>query len=161
MADQRATPDRVASYGRGGAGNIGKEDPAAHITTKDLVTPTLKSDHYTTGRGGSGNMAKNDPNHPELARAAQDVEAPTHREPEGPHHYGRGGAANIAITEDEKKARASGEVKRAAAEAKEKKSGEQKPAERKSQDVKREDGKADKGIVDKGKEFLHKLGGKK
>ncbi|KAL1595970.1 hypothetical protein SLS60_009660 [Paraconiothyrium brasiliense] len=162
MADQRATPDRIASYGRGGAGNIGKEDPTAHVTEKDLVTPTLKSDHYTTGRGGSGNMAKNDPNHPELARAAQDVEAPAHREPEGPHHYGRGGAANIiANTDGEKKARPSGEVKRAAGEAKEKKSGEQKPTERKSQDVKYEEGKAKKGLVDQGKEFLHKLGSKK
>ncbi|KAF2440838.1 hypothetical protein P171DRAFT_488428 [Karstenula rhodostoma CBS 690.94] len=159
MAEQRATPDRVASYGRGGAGNIGKEDPAAHITPKDLVTPTLKSVHYTTGRGGSGNMAKNDPAHPELARAAQDVEAPTHRDADGPHHYGRGGAANIAKIEEEKRVarvaagteKSSGEKKRASGE----------PRERKSEDGRREAGRADKGIVDKGKELLHKLGGKK
>ncbi len=51
-------------------------------------------------------MAKNDPNHPEIARAAQDVEAPAHREPDGPHHYGRGGAANIAkLSEEEKRQR--------------------------------------------------------
>ncbi|KAJ4301124.1 hypothetical protein N0V90_003214 [Kalmusia sp. IMI 367209] len=143
MTQERVTPDRVASYGRGGAGNIGKEDPAAHTTPKDLVTPTLKSEHYTTGRGGSGNMAKNDPNRPEIARARQDVEAPTHREPEGPHHYGRGGAANIAtLTEEEK---------RAAHEHN----------QRKSEEVRREEGVAGKGLVDKGKEFLHKLGGKK
>lgn len=50
-------------------------------------------------------MARNDPNFPEVARASQDVEAPAHREPEGPHHYGRGGAANVAKpTEEEKKA---------------------------------------------------------
>ncbi|KAL5389666.1 hypothetical protein DPSP01_002161 [Paraphaeosphaeria sporulosa] len=167
MADQRATPDRatpdrVASYGRGGAGNMGKEDPATHITPKDLVTPTLKSEHYTTGRGGSGNMAKNDPARPEVARAAQDVEAPAHREPDGPHHYGRGGAANIAKMEEEKRAarvaagtekdkKPSGEKKRASGEMK----------ERKSEEVRREDGRAEKGIVDKGKEFLQKLGGKK
>lgn len=105
-------------------------------------------------------MAKNDPARPEVARAAQDVEAPAHREPEGPHHYGRGGAANIAKTEEEKRAarvaagtekKASGEKKRASGELK----------ERKSEDGKREEARAEKGIVDKGKEFLHKLGGKK
>jgi hypothetical protein len=41
-------------------------------------------------------MARNDPKHPELARASQDVEAPPHRETDGPHHFGRGGAANVA-----------------------------------------------------------------
>lgn len=40
-------------------------------------------------------MAKNDPDHPELARLAQDVDAGNPREPEGPKHYGRGGAANV------------------------------------------------------------------
>lgn len=138
-------------------GNIGKEDPAAHVTPQDLVTPTLKSEHYTTGRGGSGNMAKNDPNRPEVARAAQDVEAPAHREPEGRHHYGRGGAANIAKTDEEEKKRASGEHKeRKTVDQKKRLSGEQK--ERNSDEVRRQEGK---GIVDKGKEFLQKLGGKK
>lgn len=41
-------------------------------------------------------MAKNDPNNPELARASQDVRAPPLKEHEGPHHVGRGGAANWA-----------------------------------------------------------------
>lgn len=77
-------------------------------------------------------MAKNDPNRPEIARAAQDVEAPAHREPEGPHHYGRGGAANIVgLSEEERRV----------AQEKEEKGG--------------------KGVVDKGKGFLQKLGGKK
>ncbi|EOD45695.1 uncharacterized protein LTHEOB_2821 [Neofusicoccum parvum] len=67
----------------------------------DLVTPTIKSALYTTGRGGSGNMARNDPEHPEIARAAQDVEAPPgavrdHHEA-GPKHFGRGGAANVIV----------------------------------------------------------------
>lgn len=64
--------------------------------TSDLVTPTLKSDLYTTGRGGQGNMAKND--YGQEARAAQDVETPAahSRNTEGEsYHYGRGGAANI------------------------------------------------------------------
>ncbi|KAF1974079.1 hypothetical protein BU23DRAFT_580014 [Bimuria novae-zelandiae CBS 107.79] len=143
MAEQRSTPDRIASYGRGGAGNIGKEDPTTHMTHKDLVTPTLKSDHYSTGRGGSGNMAKNDPNHPEIARAAQDVEAVAHHEPEGPHHYGRGGAANIV--------RQSGEENRAVLES----------DQRTSEDVRHEEGAAGKSLVDKGKGFLQKLGVKK
>lgn len=76
-------------------------------------------------------MAKNDPDHPEIARAAQDVDAPAHREPEGPHHYGRGGAANITSDEEKREQRKS------------------------------EEGAPAKGFVDKGKELLHKLGGKK
>ena len=209
MADQRATPDRIASHGRGGAGtfttqstsptvpqptslhppsvsspsapslhrpppspstaltspphvgNIGKDDPAAHTTPKDLVTPTLKSEHYTTGRGGSGNMAKNDPARPEIARAAQDVEAPAHREQDGPHHYGRGGAANIAVVSEEERRRGAGEKER------EKEGGNGNgnmngsgngSGGRKSG----EEGAArERGFVDKGKELLQKLGGKK
>ncbi|KAF2657297.1 hypothetical protein K491DRAFT_595202 [Lophiostoma macrostomum CBS 122681] len=90
-----ADNQRIASYGRGGAGNFGRDDPTKHTNPNDLVTPTLKSDQYTTGRGGSGNIVKNDPNHPEIARASQDVVAPAHREDHGPHHYGRGGAGNL------------------------------------------------------------------
>ncbi|CAI6341587.1 unnamed protein product [Periconia digitata] len=134
--------ERAYSYGRGGAGNITRDDPNGQTTTADLATPTLKSDHYTTGRGGTGNMARNDPNFPEIARASQDVEAPVHREPEGPHHYGRGGAANVAHPSEEEK--------RAAAEAN----------RRKSEERKREEGAAGKGLVDKGKELLNKFGKK-
>jgi hypothetical protein len=78
-------------------GNIGKEPPASG---DDLTTPTIKSDTYTTGRGGSGNMAKNDPNHPELARASQDVEPVPKTERSGSFHIGRGGAANVAKSDD-------------------------------------------------------------
>jgi hypothetical protein len=103
---------------------------------EDLVTPTLKSNTYTTGRGGTGNMAQNDLQHPELARAAQDVDAPTKAgEPMGPTHYGRGGAANIIEKDGQRK---SGDTKR------------------KSEDVKREEG----GLLAKGKELLSKLGKK-
>ena len=89
-------------------------------------------------------MARNDPAHPELARASQDVDAPVHREPEGPHHYGRGGAANIAKpSEDEVKVNK--ETNR-----------------RKSSDAAERQGPAGdvKGLMDKGKEFLGKLGKK-
>ncbi|KAL6709768.1 hypothetical protein ACN47E_001197 [Coniothyrium glycines] len=134
--------ERVASHGRGGAGNIVKEAEAGYTKPEDLVTPTLKFNTYTTGRGGSGNMAKNDPDRPELARAAQDVDA-TPREPEGPKHYGRGGAANI-ITEDGQS------TQRKSAEAK-----------RKSVDKARRDSNNNgQGIFAKGKEFLNKLGKK-
>jgi hypothetical protein len=80
-------------------------------------------------------MARNDPNHPELARAAQDIEAPIPREGEGPHHFGRGGAANVVANQ----------------------------GERKSGDAQRENsnGSEAKGLVGKGKELLNKLGGKK
>jgi hypothetical protein len=74
-------------------------------------------------------MARNDPKHPELARASQDVEAPPHRETEGPHHFGRGGAANVAkATSPEPQADTSNP--------------------RKSEE---------KNLVDKGKELLNKL----
>ncbi|KAF2109050.1 hypothetical protein BDV96DRAFT_503376 [Lophiotrema nucula] len=127
--------ERIASHGRGGAGNLGKDDPNLKTQPNEFVTPTLKSEHYTTGRGGAGNLAKNDPLHPEIARASQDVDAPHHREPEGPHHYGRGGAANI-ITSDN--------------------------TQRKSDDAKRASPPATegKGLVEKGKEFLSKFGKK-
>jgi hypothetical protein len=127
-------------------GNIGKEDTSREVTPADLVTPTLKGEHYTTGRGGTGNMARNLPEFPELARASQDVEAPSHREPTGAHHYGRGGAANIAkVTEEEK--RVAEEHNR-----------------RKSEDAKRQEGQAaaGKGLLEKVKEGLTKaLGGGK
>ncbi|KAB8212505.1 Protein of unknown function DUF3602 [Aspergillus parasiticus SU-1] len=96
---------RYVSHGRGGAGNIFSSE--SHTTPKDLVTPTIKQDIYTTGRGGSGNMVVNDPQRPEIARESQDVEAPPLRVEEAPHHTGRGGAANAYIpsSEEEKKAR--------------------------------------------------------
>ncbi|KAF1950679.1 hypothetical protein CC80DRAFT_426312 [Byssothecium circinans] len=137
------TAERIASHGRGGAGNITKEQKSPQLTPADLATPTLKSEHFTTGRGGTGNMARNDPKFPEIARASQDVEAPLHREPEGPHHYGRGGAANVAKpTEEEKRAA-------------------QEHNQRRSEEAKREEGAAGKGLVDKVKEgLLSKLGKK-
>lgn len=82
-------------------------------------------------------MAQNDLDRPEVARAAQDVDAPAPAaEPKGPTHYGRGGAANVVAKDGQRK---SGEVKR------------------KSEDVKREEGAAKGGIVAKGKELLNKL----
>lgn len=81
-------------------------------------------------------MAQNDPQHPELARAAQDVDAPIPAgDPKGPINYGRGGAGNII---DKDGPRKSGDAKR------------------KSEEVKREEG----GLLAKGKEFLNKLGKK-
>ncbi|CBX90303.1 hypothetical protein IAQ61_001799 [Plenodomus lingam] len=135
MATRPAADVRVASHGRGGAGNIAKDDAANYPKPEDLVTPTLKSKAYTTGRGGTGNMAVNDPERPDLARAAQDVDAPPPPEPQGPTHYGRGGAANI-ISKD-------GQA-----------------APRNSVEAKREDNGASKGLLSKGKELLNKLGKK-
>jgi len=89
----------ATSHGRGGAGNIGKErrsSPAAD----DLKTPVIKSQKYTTGRGGTGNMARNDPEHPEIARASQDVDGPQPRDGTEPmHHVGRGGSGNVVTGE--------------------------------------------------------------
>jgi hypothetical protein len=69
-------------------GNISRQHSAP--TPKDLVTPTIKQEVYTTGRGGSGNMAHNDPDRPEIARESQDVESPPLRAQQLPHHTGRG-----------------------------------------------------------------------
>jgi len=135
--------NRIASHGRGGAGNLGKENPTLKTQPNDLITPTLKGEHYTTGRGGSGNMARNDPNNPDLARASQDVDAPHHREPEGPHHYGRGGAANVITP--------SAQDTQKVVENNQRKSGEAKRAEGAAGDT--------KGLIGKGKEFLKGLGG--
>jgi hypothetical protein len=117
-------------------GNIIKDDPTANYPkAEDLVTPTLKSNTYTTGRGGTGNMAQNDPSRPEIARAAQDVDAPI---PAGTAtHYGRGGAANII---DKKEGvRKSGDGKR------------------NSEDVKRDESAGKGGLLAKGKDLLNKL----
>ncbi|KAE8356661.1 hypothetical protein BDV28DRAFT_144985 [Aspergillus coremiiformis] len=93
---------RNVSHGRGGAGNIFSGE--SHTTPKDLVTPTIKQEVYTTGRGGSGNMVVNDPQRPEIARESQDVEIPPLRVEEAPHFTGRGGAANAYIpSPDEEK----------------------------------------------------------
>ncbi|MCJ1234105.1 hypothetical protein MMC14_002063 [Varicellaria rhodocarpa] len=90
MPEQRSQP--MASFGRGGAGNISS---AQDSLPPDLVTPTIKSNMYTTGRGGQGNMAKNNPYSPKIARESQDVVAPPRRLSQGDFHYGRGGAANV------------------------------------------------------------------
>jgi hypothetical protein len=81
---------RIMSHGRGGAGNIYSTPESQTTTPRDLVTPTIKQEVFTTGRGGSGNMMHNDPEHPELARESQDVETPPLRVEEAPHHIGRG-----------------------------------------------------------------------
>ncbi|KAL1963521.1 hypothetical protein VTN77DRAFT_8102 [Rasamsonia byssochlamydoides] len=86
---------RQVSHGRGGAGNMYSRD--SPTTPKDLVTPTIKQDIFTTGRGGSGNMMHNDPEHPELARESQDVEEPPMRSEDNVSFAGRGGVANAYI----------------------------------------------------------------
>ncbi|KAF2098768.1 hypothetical protein NA57DRAFT_76007 [Rhizodiscina lignyota] len=106
----------VTHTGRGGAGNIKPKSPS--IKPIDLSTPTLKQSTYTTGRGGTGNMARNDPDHPEIARAAQDVEAPRatgKTSTEANFHVGRGGAANVVrSSEDSGATQRSGSKERAA-----------------------------------------------
>jgi len=46
-------------------------------------------------------MALNDPNHPDYARAAQDVELPIPRPPSTDFHGGRGGAGNVYHPDEE------------------------------------------------------------
>ncbi|KAI5307042.1 hypothetical protein KEM55_008427 [Ascosphaera atra] len=89
--------ERQISYGRGGAGNIAAAKNMERPQSKDLETPTIKADVYTTGRGGSGNMVAN--NDPKIARIRQDVEAPPSltngKEGDRKILLGRGGAANL------------------------------------------------------------------
>ncbi|KAI9796126.1 MAG: hypothetical protein M1833_006464 [Piccolia ochrophora] len=92
----------LKSHGRGGAGNIVPDSTTpipATAAAHHLTAPTIKSSTYTTGRGGTGNMATNDPTRPELAREAQDVDAPCYwpreRNVAEEVHFGRGGAANV------------------------------------------------------------------
>jgi len=129
------SPPRGYSSGRGGAGNIGTHRPSGGAV--DLVTPTIKADMYTTGRGGSGNMAKMD--NVDVARIAQDVEPPQHREHESAFHYGRGGAANVATPseEDAKKAHQKNE--------------------RSSEERARQHAE-EKGLAEKSRELLGKIG---
>jgi hypothetical protein len=88
-------------------------------------------------------MMNNDFARPEVARASQDVDAPRHREQDGPHHFGRGGAANVVAKSQSPEGRASGE------------------GERKKRKESMSEGKG-LGLVTKGKEFLiNKLGGVK
>ncbi|KIH87623.1 hypothetical protein SPBR_05358 [Sporothrix brasiliensis 5110] len=77
----------LASYGRGGAGNMADSTKSPKLQPKDLETPVLRTSVVTTGRGGTGNMAKN--TDPKETRARQDVE------PSGATHAGRGGAGNV------------------------------------------------------------------
>lgn len=75
-------------------------------------------------------MAHNDPSHPELARAAQDVEHPPEPEAMPRKHFGRGGAANV-VGQD-------GQV----------------------EEARREGSPTEKGFLEKGMELLNKLGRK-
>ncbi|KAK6538184.1 hypothetical protein TWF694_011066 [Orbilia ellipsospora] len=89
---------RERSTGRGGAGNF-STDPETE--DEDFSTPTLKSSIYTSGRGGTGNMQNNDFEHPEYARAAQDVEMVPRRPSTSDYHGGRSGAGNVFHPSDE------------------------------------------------------------
>ena len=67
-------------------GNFSRD--SASPAPENFVTPTIKSDNYTTGRGGAGNMAKNDD--PEEARMAQDVGPAYRGTADKQTHIGRG-----------------------------------------------------------------------
>ncbi|EPS44522.1 hypothetical protein H072_1505 [Dactylellina haptotyla CBS 200.50] len=86
------------STGRGGAGNF-SNDPETE--DEDFATPPIKSPVYTSGRGGTGNMQNNDFEHPEYARAAQDVEMVARRPSTSDYHGGRSGAGNVFSPSEE------------------------------------------------------------
>ncbi|KAF3916673.1 hypothetical protein ABW20_dc0105342 [Dactylellina cionopaga] len=84
---------RERSTGRGGAGNFSSAESEAE--DEDFSTPIIKSPVYTSGRGGTGNMQANDLDHPEYARASQDVEMMPRRPSTSDYHGGRSGAGNV------------------------------------------------------------------
>ncbi|KAK6516356.1 hypothetical protein TWF506_006265 [Arthrobotrys conoides] len=92
---------RERSTGRGGAGNFSSADSVHQEDEEDFATPTIKSSIYTSGRGGTGNMQNNDFEHPEYARAAQDVEMLPRRPSTSDYHGGRSGAGNVFHPSDE------------------------------------------------------------
>ncbi|CZT18144.1 uncharacterized protein RCC_03984 [Ramularia collo-cygni] len=82
--------------GRGGMGNVSLQ--GREVTdVKDLSTPHIRANTFTTGRGGAGNMSKSDPSNPAATRAAQDVDTPAHhnKSMQGTYHWGRGGEGNM------------------------------------------------------------------
>ncbi|KAK6344023.1 hypothetical protein TWF696_007670 [Orbilia brochopaga] len=85
---------RERSTGRGGAGNFSSTD-STQAEEDDFATPIIKSPVYTSGRGGTGNMQTNDFEHPEYARASQDVEMVPRRPSTSDYHGGRSGAGNV------------------------------------------------------------------
>ncbi|KAJ6259891.1 hypothetical protein Dda_5535 [Drechslerella dactyloides] len=91
---QDLEPTRERSTGRGGAGNFSSSD-TTEAEEEDFATPTIKSPIYTSGRGGTGNMQTNDFEHPEYARASQDVEMIPRRPSATDYHGGRSGAGNV------------------------------------------------------------------
>jgi len=90
------------THGRGGLGNFGVTEKES----EDFSLPTIKSPVYTTARGGTGNMQKNDFDHPEIARASQDVEMPPRRPSDTEFHAARGGAGNVFTPSEEELAAA-------------------------------------------------------
>ncbi|MCJ1303942.1 hypothetical protein MMC08_006753 [Hypocenomyce scalaris] len=139
------TADKVASYGRGGAGNIGVKNDNP---PPDLVTPTIKTEMYSTGRGGQGNMSKNNPDEPQLARESQDVNGAPRRYSEGESFFGRGGAANTTRPSPEEVAKAKEENRRIEQQARQRSKERGQPRDR----VQSRD--RIKGLADKGKDML-------
>merc|ERR1711977_520993 len=123
---------------------------------KNLETPTIKSEMYTTGRGGSGNMARN--TDALEARRAQDVVAMPRRESGNNTHVGRGGAANVfkpsaADLETAKKDNAKWESAVGDDRSEDGREGLVPGATAGKGGVK-SDGEKSKGLVDRGKEWL-------
>jgi len=136
---------KSSSHGRGGAGNFGVGD--VDKGKEDYTLPVIKSAVYTTARGGSGNMQRNDFEHPEIARASQDVELTPRRPSETEFHGARGGAGNVFTPSEEELAAAQRERFERSGLALIKQSGDRNgPIDHNSMDY--------RGWADKGKEAI-------
>ncbi|KAF2626962.1 hypothetical protein BU25DRAFT_431947 [Macroventuria anomochaeta] len=91
----------IHSTGRGGAGNIGRDDTvyADGAITREGPQGESTANEFSTGRGGAGNIGKSPRLGPQVvdsSRRSTDVvpELAT-REPQEEFHTGRGGAGNV------------------------------------------------------------------
>ncbi|KAJ4990166.1 hypothetical protein SVAN01_04257 [Stagonosporopsis vannaccii] len=91
----------IHSTGRGGAGNIGRDDTvyADGAITREGTAGEATTNEFSTGRGGAGNIGKSPrlgPQTVDSPRRSTDVvpELAT-REAQDEFHTGRGGAGNV------------------------------------------------------------------
>ncbi|KAF1932361.1 uncharacterized protein M421DRAFT_417081 [Didymella exigua CBS 183.55] len=91
----------IHSTGRGGAGNIGRDDTVyadGAITREGPQGEAATLNEFSTGRGGAGNMGKSPRLGPQVdspRRSTDIVPELATRESQDEFHTGRGGAGNV------------------------------------------------------------------
>ncbi|KAJ8108047.1 hypothetical protein OPT61_g8442 [Boeremia exigua] len=90
----------IHSTGRGGAGNIGRDDTvyADGAITREAAAGEPIANEFSTGRGGAGNIGKSPRLGPQAdspRRSTDVVPELATREAQDEFHTGRGGAGNV------------------------------------------------------------------